>query len=64
MERTEREKWNERHFQLCLALIARETCDSYGRPHNISFAMISHKADVMVDFLKKREDAQSKTDQN
>ena len=64
MERTEKEKWNERHFQLCLALIARETCDSNGRPHHISIAKISQTADKMVDFLKQREDTQSKTDQN
>ena len=64
MERTEREKWNERHFQLCLALISRETCDSNGRPHHISIAKISQKADVMVDFLKKREEEQSKTTLN
>ena len=51
----EQSKWDERHFQICLALIARPTISAYGSTPSINFGDIIKKADRMVNLLKERE---------
>ena len=51
----ETEKWNERHFQLCLAIIARTETDMYGHTKSLDFQDIIVKADRMVSLLQQRE---------
>ena len=51
----ETEKWNERHFQLCLAIIARTETDMYGHTKSLDFQDIISKADRMVSLLQQRE---------
>lgn len=59
MDRLEQKKWNERHFQICLALISRPVISTYGSLPSINFADIISKADRMVNLLKEREQEQS-----
>lgn len=58
MEQKEFDKWNERYFQLVCALISRETSNARGHASSNKIAVISHRADVMIEFLKKREAGQ------
>ena len=51
----ETEKWNERHFQLCLAIIARTETNMYGHTKSLDFPDIINKADRMVSLLQQRE---------
>lgn len=51
----EQSKWNEKHFQICLALIARPVVSTYGSVPPINFGDIINKADRMVNLLKERE---------
>lgn len=55
MERTEQEKWNERHFQICLALISRPTLDTFGYTRPVALQDVVSKADRLVNLLKERE---------
>lgn len=64
MDRIEQQLWNERHFQICLALIARPVISTYGSLPSINFADIISKADRMVNLLKEREQEQSTNDEN
>lgn len=58
MDKEELNRWNERHFQICLALISRPTTDNYGYTKPLVFEDIINKADRMVNLLKKREQNQ------
>lgn len=64
MTRKEIEKWNERHFQVCLALITRPNVDSYGATKPLSFHDIIAKADRMVNLLQERERSMKEKDEN
>lgn len=64
MDRIEQQLWNERHFQICLALIARPVISTYGSLPSVNFADIISKADRMVNLLKEREQEQSTNDEN
>ena len=55
MERTENEKWNERHFQICLALISRPILDTFGYTRPVALQDVISKADRFVNLLKERE---------
>ena len=55
MEKNNIDKWNERHFRICLALIARPVINMYGTSPAINFNDIINKADRMVQLLKERE---------
>lgn len=55
MQPKELTKWNERHFQICLALISRPTFNPYGSTPSVNFGDIINKADRMVSLLKERE---------
>lgn len=48
-------KWNERHFQICLALISRPAFNPYGNAPSPNFDDIINKADRMVALLQERE---------
>lgn len=53
--KNETEKWNERHFQMCLAIISRTEIDMYGPTKSLNFQDIISKADRMVSLLQQRE---------
>ena len=55
MKPKELTKWNERHFQSCLALISRPNFNPYGNSTPVNFGDIINKADRMVALLKERE---------
>lgn len=55
MDEIEREKWNRRHFFICLALLTRVENDRLGLAKPISLADIIHKADRLVAMLKSKE---------
>lgn len=59
----EREKWNRRHFLLCLAFIARKTSDQYGQNKPVSYPRVIEMADSMVKLLKMREEEQLRKEQ-
>ena len=51
----ETDRWNEKHFRICLALISRLHIDRYGATKPLSFHDIIAKADRMVKILQERE---------
>ena len=55
MDTSTQRYWKERHFQICLALIARPTISTYGTNPSINFQDIINKADRMVNLLMERE---------
>lgn len=59
MKPKELTKWNERHFQICLALICRPRFNPYGNPPALNFGDIINKADKMVALLQEREEEQT-----
>lgn len=60
MNSKEQKYWNERHFQICLAIIARPVVSVYGSATPINFPDVINKADRMVNLLKEREQNESK----
>lgn len=48
------DKWEDRHFQVCLAIISRTETDMYGHTKSLNFQDIINKADRMVSLLKER----------
>lgn len=60
MEQNNIDKWDKRHFQICLALIARPVVNVYGSSPSVNFNDIINKADRMVELLKEREQNKSK----
>ena len=50
----ETDKWEDRHFQVCLAIISRTETDMYGHTKTLNFQDIINKADRMVSLLKER----------
>lgn len=55
--------WEERHFQICLALLARADIGLRGVTNNPRIPMIIRTADNMVEVLKKRVDEQKNAPQ-
>lgn len=45
MDKKEQNKWEERHFQICLALISRPVFNPYGNSSPLNFGDIINKAD-------------------
>ena len=45
--------WEERHFQICLALLSRTEIGLRGTTDDPKMSMIIKKADQMVELLKK-----------
>ena len=61
MKIKEQKYWTERHFQICLALIARPIVNVYGNIPPVNFTDIINKADRMVRLLMEREQNQNTT---
>lgn len=55
MERTEQEKWSERYFQVCLALISRTSITHYGTSTALNVGDIMSKADRIIHALQDKE---------
>lgn len=55
MERQEMEKWSERYFQLCLALIQRPSFSNYGLASPVNIRDVMNKADLMLVELQRRD---------
>lgn len=56
MERTENEKWSERYFQLCLALIQRPSMlTTFGNVPAVNIREVMSRADRMLELLKERD---------
>lgn len=64
MDKKEQNKWEERHFQICLALISRPTFNPYGNSTPINFGDIINKADRMISLLQEREAQQPHENEN
>ena len=58
MDKKELNKWEERHFQICFALISRPTFNPYGNSTPVNLGDIINKADRMVALLQDREAGQ------
>ena len=48
------DKWEDRHFQVCMAIISKTETDMYGHTKSLNFQDIITKADSMVSLLKER----------
>lgn len=56
MNRTESDKWSERYFQLCLALIQRPAMlTTFGNVPAVNIKDVMNKADRMLELLKERD---------
>lgn len=64
MDKKEQNKWEERHFQICLALISRPTFNPYGNSTPINFGDIINKADRMISLLQEHEEQHSHENEN
>lgn len=64
MKPKELTKWNERHFQICLALISRPNFNPYGNSTPVNFGDIINKADRMISLLQEREAQQPYENEN
>ena len=60
----ETDKWEDRHFQVCLAIISRTDIDMYGHTKPLNFQDIINKADRMVSLLKERYTSDAATCEN
>ena len=58
MDELEKNKWNRRHFFVCLALLTRVENDRLGMAKPLSLADVVHKADRMISILQCREQNQ------
>ena len=64
MKPKELTKRNERHFQICLALISRPNFNPYGNSTPVNFGDIINKADRMISLLQEREAQQPHENEN
>lgn len=55
MTQREKNKWNERHFQVCLALINRCEMETYGFTRPVNFEKVIRRADIFINLLRERE---------
>ncbi|MCH5318870.1 MAG: hypothetical protein J1E38_04080 [Paramuribaculum sp.] len=56
MKKNANDKWNERHFQICLALLSRPVVpDSFGYTKPLNLLDVITKADRMIALLQQRE---------
>ncbi len=51
----DQKKWEQRHFQIVLALLSRPSYSLYGDVKPISMNDVLSKADKLVELLKERE---------
>ena len=59
MTQREKTKWNNRHFQICLALIQRPDTDTYGYTKPLDFEKVIRNADLFINLLQEREEKMS-----
>ena len=68
MKKSTNDKWDERHFQICLALLSRPVVpDSFGYTKPLNLQDVINKADRMIALLQQREQrlvANGETDEN
>ena len=64
MDKKEQNKWEEQHFQICLALISRPNFNPYGNSTPVNFGDIINKADRMISLLQEREAQQPHENEN
>lgn len=64
MDKKEQNKWEERHFQICIALISRPNFNPYGNSTPVNFGDIINKADRMISLLQEREAQQPHENEN
>lgn len=64
MDKNEQNKWEERHFQICIALISRPNFNPYGNSTPVNFGDIINKADRMISLLQEREAQQPHENEN
>ena len=56
MKKGKKNKWNERHFQICLALLSRPVIpDAFGYTKRMDLQDVITKADRMIALLQQRE---------
>ena len=56
MKKRIKNKWEDRHFQICLALLSRPVVpDSFGYTKPLNLQDVINKADRMVILLQQRE---------
>ena len=56
MKKNVNDKWDERHFQICLALLSRPVVpDSFGYTKPLNLQEVITKADRMIALLQQRE---------
>lgn len=60
MTQSELTKWNDRHFKICMALLARPSYNMHGDAAP-SLRQIISKADRMVELLQEREQRMKST---
>ena len=56
--------WEERHFQICLALLSRNSTDNYGFTEKPDLKDTIITADRMVELLQQHNQQQSATMEN
>ena len=56
MTQREKNKWDERHFQVCMALIGRAQTDTYGYTKPLDFDKVIRNADLFINLLQEREE--------
>ena len=64
MDKKEQNKWEERHFQICIALLSRPNFNPYGNSTPVNFGDIINKADRMISLLQEREAQQPHENEN
>ena len=55
MTQREKKKWNDRHFQVCLALINRCEMETYGFTRPVDLEKVIRNADLFINLLQERE---------
>lgn len=63
MTQREKNKWTERHFQVCMALIGRAETDTYGYTKPLDFEKVIRNADLFINLLQEREEKKSVKDE-
>lgn len=56
MKRKTRTNWEERHFQICLAIISRTETDMYGHTKSLDMDRVVREADSLINILKHRDE--------
>ena len=63
MTTREKNKWAEKHFQICLAIIGRTEVDAYGFTKPLNMDDVIKEADVFIKKLQQRSEGYSTADE-